>query len=44
MARMLGYLGMKTGPTYDGKYLRSRTNELLGDQVSFIGDRIPNPF
>ncbi|KAM3757160.1 hypothetical protein ACB098_02G167300 [Castanea mollissima] len=31
MARMLGYLGMKTGPTYDGKYLRSRTNELLGD-------------
>ncbi|KAM3709352.1 hypothetical protein ACJW31_02G166200 [Castanea mollissima] len=31
MARMLAYLGMKTGPTYDGKYLRSRTNELLGD-------------
>lgn len=34
MARMLGYLGMKTGatgPRYDGKYLRSRTNELLGD-------------
>ena len=31
MARMLSYLGMKTGPTYDGKYLQSRTNELLGD-------------
>ncbi|XP_065619925.1 patatin-like protein 2 isoform X2 [Quercus suber] len=31
MAHMLSYLGMKTGrPKYDGKYLRSRTNELLG--------------